>query len=200
MTDSGISIGLSGNLSVRCEQGFLITPSGMEYDRLIPADIVLMDLDGKAGGNRKPSSEWRFHRDIYRHRADAGAIVHAHPVHCTALACARQGIPAFHYMVSVAGGKNIRCAGYATFGTQALSDNILLAIKDRTACLMANHGLLCLAADLPAALSMAIEIEHLAHTYNLCRASGDVTLLDDEEMKRVLKKFENYGDRAQEGQ
>ena len=165
MNASCINRGTSGNLSVRMDGGFLITPAAMNYSELVPEDIVAMNLEGQWEDSVKPSSEWRFHRDIYRHRADARAIVHAHPVFCTTLACLGMPIPAFHYMVAIAGGRDIRCAAYAMFGTQELSNHVLAALTDRKACLMANHGLLCLEHDLPRALALAIEIEQLAQAY-----------------------------------
>ena len=192
MNVSGINQGTSGNLSVRMDGGFLITPSGVNYAELAPEDIVAMNLKGEWGGSIKPSSEWRFHRDIYRHRADALAILHAHPVFCATLACLGRPIPAFHYMVAVAGGRDIRCAAYATFGTQELSDQVLSALTDRKACLMANHGLVCLEQDLPRALALAIEIEHLAQVYHQCLAVGEPVILDDGEMENVLERFKDY--------
>lgn len=193
MNASGINQGTSGNLSVRYDGGMLITPSGMAYATLQADDIVFVDAGGKHHGCRKPSSEWRIHQDIYRARPDAGAILHAHPAECTALACMHLAIPAFHYMVAVAGGHDIRCAPYATFGSQALSDNVLQALRGRKACLMANHGMVCLQDGLGRALSLAIEVEHLAKTYRNCLAIGQPVILDDEEMNRVLLKFKSYG-------
>ena len=193
MNRRGINQGTSGNLSVRHGEGMLITPSGLPYDRLEAGDIVMVEDSGEYAGSRKPSSEWRIHRDVYRARTDAGAILHAHPVHCAALACLGRPIPAFHYMVAIAGGRDIRCSPYATFGSQELSDQVLIALRDRRACLMANHGLLCLAGDLVGALALAVEIEQLARTYLQCLSVGDPTILEDAEMERVLTKFENYG-------
>jgi L-fuculose-phosphate aldolase len=194
MNRCGLNQGTSGNLSARHEDGLLITPSGVPYADLGPDDIVFMDLaSGDWAGPRPPSSEWRFHRDVYRARSDAQAILHAHPVHCAALACLRSGIPAFHYMVAAAGGRDIRCAPYATFGTQELSDHAVAALAGRRACLMANHGLLCLAGDLPGALALAVEVETLAHSYLQCLAAGEPVLLDDAEMDRVIEKFKSYG-------
>lgn len=193
MNASGLNQGTSGNLSVRCDDGMLITPSGMDYAGLVDDDIVWMDLAGNCRGSRKPSSEWRFHAAIYAHRAEARAILHAHPVNCAALACLGKGIPAFHYMVAIAGGKDIRCAEYATFGTAELSDNVINAMEDRKACLMAHHGLTCLSENLPGALALAIEIEQLAEVYSRILAMGDAEILDDSEMAIVLKKFSSYG-------
>lgn len=197
MNDSGINLGTSGNLSVRSKDGMLITPSGMPYDALVPQDIVFMDLDGSGQGVRKPSSEWRFHLDIYRQRIDANAVVHAHPAFCATLACLNRDIPAFHYEVALAGGNNIRCAPYATFGTQALSDNVLLALRDRKACLIANHGLVCLERDLPSALAMAQRVEQLARMYCQCLQIGEPVILSDQEMGVMVEKFSTY--RRQDG-
>jgi len=193
MNASGLNQGTSGNLSTRCGEGFLITPSGMDYAGLVTDDLVEMDLDGNPRGAREPSSEWRFHAAIYRHRPEANAVLHAHPVHCSALACLGKGIPAFHYMVAVAGGRDIRCAEYATFGTPALSDNVVKALEGRKACLMAHHGLTCFETDLPRALALAVEVENLAQVYCRILAIGDARVLDDDEMDRVLDKFRSYG-------
>jgi len=193
MNCCSINQGTSGNLSIRHESGMLITPSGMAYSTLAPDDIVFVDGNGEHHGPRKPSSEWRIHHDIYKARTDAGAILHAHPTDCAALACLNKPIPAFHYMVAVAGGRDIRCAPYATFGTQALSNHVLDALQDRKACLMANHGLICLAGNLDQALALAIEVEQLAQTYIVSLSVGNPVILDDEEMDRVLLKFKSYG-------
>jgi len=193
MNASGINRGTSGNLSVRSDGGFLITPSGLNYTEMAPVDIVEMNLEGECAGSHNPSSEWRIHRDIYREREDARAILHAHPVNCATLACLGKPIPAFHYMVAVAGGKDIRCAAYATFGTQRLSEHVLAALTGRKACLMANHGLVCLEHDLQRALALAFEIEQLAKAYYQCLTVGEPVILDDAEMEIVLKKFSSYG-------
>lgn len=193
MNASGLNQGTSGNLSVRSESGMLITPSGMDYQTISMDDIVWMDFDGRFKGARKPSSEWRFHAAIYQNRLEAQAILHAHPLHCAALACLGKGIPAFHYMVAVAGGKNIRCAGYATFGTTELSENVIEALENRKACLMAHHGLTCFAEDLSQVLSLAQEVEHLAAVYSRVLSMGEPELLDDAEMAAVLEKFSSYG-------
>jgi L-fuculose-phosphate aldolase len=197
MNRSGLNRGTSGNLSVRSGEGMLITPSGLPYDTLGEDDIVYLEDGGdeqpNSAGQRKPSSEWRIHRDVYRARPDAQAILHAHPAYSMALACLRRPLPAFHYMVAVAGGRDIRCAEYATFGSQALSDHVLQALENRRACLMANHGIIALAGDLAGALSLALEIEQLACSYLQCLAAGEPVLLDDAEMDRVLEKFKTYG-------
>jgi len=197
MNRTGLNRGTSGNLSVRTGGAMLITPSGLPYEQMCAADIVRAEIDDAPepvfDGRRKPSSEWRIHFDIYRNRPDAQAVLHAHPVHCTAVACLRRPLPPFHYMVAVAGGRDVRCAPYATFGSQELSEHVLAALHDRRACLMANHGLLCLAPDLRAALALAVEIEQLARSYLECLAVGEPVILDDAEMARVLEKFRGYG-------
>lgn len=193
MNASGLNQGTSGNLSIRCDDGFLITPTGMDYAGLATDDIVSMKLDGNSRGKRKPSSEWRFHAAIYRHRPEARAVLHAHPVNCSTLACLNKGIPAFHYMVAAAGGKDIRCAAYATFGTPELSDRVIEALEGRKACLMAHHGLTCFEKDLPRVLALAVEVEHLANVYCRILAIGDAQILSDDEMHRVLEKFRTYG-------
>lgn len=193
MNTSGLNQGVSGNLSVRCDEGMLITPSAMDYAGLSPDDIVWMDFEGNHEATRKPSTEWRFHAAIYQHHAQANAILHAHPVSCTALACLGKGIPAFHYMVAVAGGKDIRCAEYATFGTGELSEHVLKALQGRKACLMAHHGLICFENDLPRTLSLAVEVEHLATVYGRILGMGEADILSDSQMIEVLEKFSNYG-------
>lgn len=193
MNNSGLNQSASGNLSVRCEGGFLITPSGMDYAGLSTDDIVLMDFDGGSQDKRNPSSEWRFHAAIYQNREEANAVLHAHPVSCATLACMGKGIPAFHYMIAVAGGRNIRCAEYATFGTRELSKHVLKALENRKACLMAHHGLTCFEKDLPGALALAIEIENLATVYSRILSIGEASILSGKEMDVVLEKFRSYG-------
>jgi L-fuculose-phosphate aldolase len=197
MNQAGINQGTSGNLSVRFGTGMLITPSGIPYSTLSAGDIVYVDAAGVCEGLRQPSSEWRIHFDIYQSREDAQAILHAHPTECVALACMNRPIPAFHYMVAIAGGRDIRCAPYATFGTQALSNHVLDALRDRMVCLMANHGLVCLGKELDKVLSLAIEVEQLAKSYLRCLSVETPVLLDDEEMDRVLLKFKSYGVQSQ---
>jgi len=190
----GLTHGTSGNISLRRDQRqFFISPTGMAYDALESEDIALMDVDGRWFGRSRPSSEWRFHRDIFKARADVGAIVHTHSRSATALACTGRAIPAFHYMVAVAGGTDIRCAPYHTFGTQELSDAALAALKGRTACLLANHGVIAVGANLAAALRLAGEVENLAAQYSAALALGQVRILDDLEMQRVIEKFRTYG-------
>jgi L-fuculose-phosphate aldolase len=193
----GLNQGTSGNVSVRSREGFLITPSGQNMAALTADDMVEMGMDGgvvgEVVGAGKPSSEWRFHRDIYAAFPEAEAVVHAHSPFAVALACLRRDIPAFHYMVAMAGGVDIRCAAYATFGTQALSDVVLLALQDRRACLMANHGLLAWGRNLPAALALANEVEALCGQYLRACQIGEPVLLSHVEMQEVLEKFKDYG-------
>ena len=194
LTRRGLTYGTSGNVSVRCAgQRFFVSPSGMDYEFLEPEDVPLVDLDGRWFGRRRPSSEWRFHRDIFKSRHDVGAIVHTHSPRATALACTGRGIPAFHYMVAVAGGRDIRCAPYHAFGTQELSAAALVALRDRKACLLANHGVIATGADLAAAISLAGEVENLALQYAAALSLGEVRILDDAEMCRVVEKFRTYG-------
>jgi L-fuculose-phosphate aldolase len=194
LTRRGLTHGTSGNVSVRCdERRFFISPSGMDYELLQADDVPLMDVDGRWFGRRRPSSEWRFHRDIFESRPDVAAVVHTHSPQATALACTGRGIPAFHYMVAVAGGCDIRCAPYHAFGTQELSDAALAALKDRKACLLANHGIIAIGANLPTAVALAGEIENLALQYCAALALGNVRILEDEEMGRVVEKFRTYG-------
>lgn len=194
--------GRAGNVSARLGDGFMITPSGVAPDALAPADLVFVEFDGTHDGTdrgRRPSSEWRFHRDIYAARPETRAIVHGHPPFATALACHRKAIPAFHYMIAVAGGHDIRCAEYATFGTQALSDSVLAALAERSACLLANHGAIALGCDLDDALERAVAVEELAEQYWRALQLGDPVILPDDEMARVIEKFRGYGRNAQTG-
>jgi len=193
MNELRINRGRSGNVSARTGRGFLITPTGLPYEETAPEDIAVMTLAGHASGPRQPSSEWRFHRDIYAARHDVGAIVHTHSTFATTLACLGRDIPAFHYMVAVAGGKDIRCAGYATFGTQALSDRALAALDGRNACLLANHGMIAVGGTLADALELAVEVEALAEQYWRTLQTGNANLLSDAEMDVVLEKFKSYG-------
>ncbi|MGE0385725.1 MAG: class II aldolase/adducin family protein [Gammaproteobacteria bacterium] len=190
----GLSQGKTGNLSCRDGGGFLITPTGVRYEVLTPAMIVAMDMEGAAAaGALVPSSEWRFHRDIYLARPDIGAIVHVHSPYATALACANRSIPAFHYMVAVAGGDSIPLAPYATFGTQALSDHVVRALRERLACLLANHGMIAAGADLDAAFERAEAIEELARHYWLALQAGTPVVLGEAQMQDVLERFKTYG-------
>lgn len=193
MNAQGINRGKSGNVSARIDDGFLITPSALPYEETKPRDIVAVDRAGNAVGGRKPSSEWRFHRDIYAARAEVAAIVHTHSPFATTLACLERPIPPFHYMVAVAGGADIRCAPYAMFGTQTLSDHAVAALDGRRACLLAHHGMIAVGASLGSALALAVEVETLAEMYWRAMAVGEPTLLSDDEMARVVARFDSYG-------
>lgn len=192
LAQRGLTHGTSGNVSVRRDADtFFISPTGVPYEQL--DDIPIMDFAGRWYGQRRPSSEWRFHRDILKERPDVNAIVHTHSKYAVALACTGRGIPAFHYMVAIAGGADIRCAPYATFGSQALSDHAVSALKDRKACLLANHGVIATGPDLPSALRLAGEVENLAAQYCAALAAGTPILLSDPEMAKVLDQFRTYG-------
>jgi L-fuculose-phosphate aldolase len=193
MNASGINRGTAGNVSARYQEGFLITPSGLPYDLCTPRQLARVGLDGVVVGAGKPSSEWRFHRDIYAARAEIGAIVHTHSPCATSLACLGQPIPAFHYMVAAAGGADIRVAAYATFGSQELSDHALAALEGRMACLLDRHGVIATGSDCSRALALAAEVENLAEMYCRVLALGEPRVLDTEEMARVLEKFRSYG-------
>lgn len=191
---TGLSCGKSGNVSVLTEGGFLITPTGIAYDEMLARDIVELDTEGMIiKGRLQPSSEWHIHRDIYVSRVEVNAIVHVHSPYATAIACTRQDIPAFHYMVAVAGGDSIRCAEYATFGTEALSKNAIAALKGRYACLLANHGMITLGEDIQSAFNLALQVEDLAKQYWLSSQFGEPVILDEEEMRINLEKFKTYG-------
>lgn len=193
MNAQGLNQGTSGNVSLRDGDGFLVTPSGVPYDGMTPEQVVRMDPEGGFEGDWVPSSEWRMHRDIYRARPEAGAVVHVHSTHATALSCLRREVPAFHYMVAVAGGDSLRCADYATFGTQALSDAMLAALEGRTACLLANHGQIAFGPTLDRALWLAGEVEALCRQYAVARSLGDPVVLGETEMAEVLERFGSYG-------
>ena len=195
MNASGINQGTSGNVSVRVENGFLITPTSLPYDRMSPDDLIRMAFDGTFDGPRRPSSEWRFHRDILAARPDVNVVLHCHSVYATSIAVHHRTIPSFHYMVGVAGGATIRCAPYATFGTQALSDAAIAALVDRKACLLGQHGQISLGVTLAAALWLAIEVETVARMYVQALAMGEPPVLDDAEMDRVLEQMRrmSYG-------
>ena len=189
----------SGNISLRSNEddkdGYLITPSGKKYETLKPEDIVFMGLNAEVVNNdsaNKPSSEWRFHRDIYINKKDAQAIVHAHSPHATAVSSHGKSIPPFHYMIALAGGEDIKCAEYATFGTEDLSKNIIKALKKRTACLMSNHGQVAFGKNLEEAFELAQEIENICQQYIIALKIGQPKILSFEEMKKVLSKAKNY--------
>ena len=193
MNALGLNQGTSGNLSARSRDGFLVTPTSLPYDAMAPGDLVPMAFDGSHEGARRPSSEWRFHRDILRERPDVDAVLHAHAVYATTLACHHRAIPAFHYMVAVAGGPTIRCAPYATFGTQALSDHALAALEGRRACLLGQHGMIALGSTPAAALALAVEVETLARLYVQALVLGEPPVLPDDEIARVMAQMRGLG-------
>lgn len=196
MQASGINQGTSGNLSVRIPGGMLITPSSLPYEQMQPTDLVALDLKGEplfipADGRpqRRPSSEWRLHADVLASRPEVQAVLHCHSIHATALACHGRDIPPFHYMTAVAGGHDIRCAPYATFGTQELSDGVVQALEGRLACLMAQHGQVAVGPTLDKALALAVEVETLARIYLQALALGEPPLLSAEQMEQVRHQF-----------
>ncbi len=194
MEPRGLTRGTSGNVSVRVPEGMLVTPSAVPYHAVAPADLVLLDLEGavlESTGHR-PSTEWRVHARILATRPDVGSVLHAHPLYCTTLACHGLHIPAFHYMVAVAGGDSIRCAPYATFGSPELADLALTALEDRLACLLANHGMLAVGPSPAEALALAVEVEALAAQYWHALQLGEPVLLDAAEMDRVMEAFRRY--------
>lgn len=190
---AGLNRGTAGNVSLRSGDGYYITPTGMPYDTLVAEDIPLMAFDGSHRGRRKPSSEWRFHHDLYTSRPEFGAVLHAHSPFAVSLACLRRAIPPFHYMIARFGGDSIRCADYALFGSQELSANALAAMEDRKGCLLANHGLLVAGRDLDEALALAVELEELCEQYWRACQLGEPVLLSAAEMAAVLEKFAGYG-------
>jgi L-fuculose-phosphate aldolase len=198
----GINQGTSGNVSARFQEGLLITPSGVQARELDEKQIVWLPLDVTDDAEilriERPSSEWRIHRDILRARGDVHAVVHTHSIAATALAIHGRDIPALHYMVAAAGGKSIRCAPYAVFGSQQLSDHALAALEDRRACLLAHHGVIALGDDLARAVWLAHEVEVLAKQYLLALQIGAPPLLSDQQMEEVLEKFKTYGKRNTE--
>jgi L-fuculose-phosphate aldolase len=196
MASAGLNKGTSGNASVRlpagATPGLLVTPSGRQPDTLTPDDLVVIRDDGRAEGTLEPSSEWRLHLDVYAAFPDAGAVLHAHSAFATALACQRAEIPSFHYLLALFGGSTIRCADYATFGTQALSDAAVAALQGRRACLLANHGMLVHGRDLDHALLLAVQLEMLSEQYWRSRVLGPPVLLNDAEMADATAQFARY--------
>ena len=202
LNSSNLSPLRSGNISIRTEQkgkkGFLITPSGIKYDQLKEESIVFLELDEKLNNDKisneslNPSSEWRFHQDIYINKHDALAIVHAHSPHATAVSAHGKNIPAFHYMVALAGGDDIKCAEYATFGTTELSQNMLVALEKRKACLMSNHGQVAFGKNLDEAFELAQEVENICHQYINTIKLGKPKILSFEEMNKILEKTKSY--------
>ena len=194
MESRGINQGTSGNLSIRYKNSFLITPSSISYNDMTPEDIVEMDWEGRFTG-KQPSSEWRFHRDILKSRNDINVVLHCHSINATSLSCHNRNIPAFHYIVGLAGGNNIRCAKYATFGSQELANNVLVAIKNRLACLLGHHGMICIGKTLKQALMLGCEVEAIAKMYIKALSIGNTDILSKEEMDKVVKRMErmSYG-------
>ena len=190
---AGLNKGTAGNVSVRDSDGFLITPTGLAYDTLTPDDIPGMAFDGTWTGTRKPSSEWRFHRDLYASRPEVGAVLHAHSPFAVSLACLRRDLPPFHYMIARFGGDTVRCADYALFGSADLSTAAMRAMAGRKGCLLANHGLLVAGRDLDEALALAVELEELCEQYWRASQLGRPVLLTSEEMGAVLERFRTYG-------
>ncbi|MGA7594826.1 MAG: class II aldolase/adducin family protein [Gallionella sp.] len=193
LDESGLNRGTSGNLSARFRDGMLITPSGMGAEGLTEDDIVFVQMDGTSRGRWQPSSEWLFHRDILAQRAEFGAVVHTHSTAATALACLRRDIPPFHYMIALLGGDTIRCANYATFGSQQLSDNALAALTDRKACLLANHGMIAAGTDLAEAYRNTVEVESLGEMYLRALQAGEPVLLSAAEFRDAQNRFAGYG-------
>ncbi|GMU43753.1 MAG: class II aldolase/adducin family protein [Xanthomonadales bacterium] len=192
LVDARLNVGTAGNVSVRCEGGLLITPSGRHPRELEAVDMVRLTLDGSVLGAGKPSSEWRFHCALYRVRPDAGAIVHMHSPYATTLSCQRRDLPAFHYSVARFGGGDVRCAPYAVFGSVELSEAVVVAMQDRSACLMANHGATLIGRDLATVLADAIEFEYLCELYWRTLQGGQPVLLDTKQMREVELRFRNY--------
>ena len=193
MNRLGINQGTSGNISLRHKDGMLITPTATPYDSMKAEDIVFMKLDGALDAKQRPSSEWRFHCDILKSRPDVNAVVHAHPPFCTIIAIMGLEIPPIHYMVACAGGENIRCAPYATFGTEELSHHAVTALEGRSACLLAHHGMIAVGPSLPKAMWLAVEVETLARQYHGCLQLGTPPLLSKAEIEKVRARMAGYG-------
>jgi L-fuculose-phosphate aldolase len=193
MNALGINQGTSGNISLRHGDGMLITPTSTPYEAMKPEQIVYMHLDGNHDPAQRPSSEWRFHRDILKARPEVQAIVHAHPPYSTMLAIMGMEIPPVHYMVAVAGGDTIRCAPYATFGTQELSEHAVRALEGRLACLLEHHGMIAIGPSLAKAMWLAVEVETLARQYHGCLQIGTPPLLSKEEIEKVRLRMAGYG-------
>jgi len=203
LCDLGLNRGASGNVSIRVSNddgqvGFLITPSGMTIDKMTSADMVWMDFAGNAVGERQPSSEWRFHLDILQQKPEVNAVIHTHSMFATTLSTLRRDIPAFHYMIALAGGDSIRCAPYALFGSQQLSDYALLALQNRKACLLANHGMIAVGDSLEKALYITQEVETLCEQYLRALPVSEPHILSQQEMLEVLDRFKSYGVWAKE--
>ncbi len=196
MNRLGINKGTSGNISVRHGDGFLISPTGIPYEKLHPEHVVAMTWDATYEGEVQPSSEWRFHRDILQARPDLNAVVHTHSTHATALSILGKDIPAIHYVIAAAGGSTIRCAPYELFGTQELADRVVAALQDRRACLLAHHGVIAGHATLARAMALAVTVEELARQYLLCLPLGEPPILSDDQIAEALVKFKTYGQQS----
>ncbi|MGC1552072.1 MAG: class II aldolase/adducin family protein [Bradyrhizobium sp.] len=193
MNRLGINQGTSGNISLRHGDGMLITPTSTPYDTMLADQIVFMKLDSAPDAGQRPSSEWRFHRDILKARGEVNAVVHAHPPYSTMLAIMGKEIPPVHYMIACAGGDSIRCARYATFGTEELSRHAVTALEDRSACLLAHHGLIAVGASLAKAMWLAVEVETLARQYHGCLQIGTPPHLSKAEIENVRARMAGYG-------
>ncbi|WP_027566574.1 class II aldolase/adducin family protein [Bradyrhizobium sp. URHA0013] len=193
MNALGINQGTSGNISVRHVDGLLVTPTSVPYDAMTPDQIVFMAMDGSHAPTQKPSSEWRFHRDILKARPEINAVVHVHPTYCTILAIMGREIPPVHYMIAAAGGDSIRCAPYATFGTAELSEHAVRALEGRLACLLDHHGMIAIGKSVDKAMWLAVEVETLARQYHGCLQIGEPPLLSSAEIERVRQRMSGYG-------
>ena len=189
----GLNTGSSGNVSQRSGSGLLITPTGVTAQTVSSTGLVQVSLDGAVQGSGAPSSEWEMHAGIYAAYPEAGAVVHTHADCCTALACLGEDLPPFHYMVVGFGGEDVRCAPYATFGTPALAASAVAALRGRTACLLANHGMICHGRDPAAALATALALETLVRQYLLARSAGSPRLLDRAELAAARDRYSSYG-------
>ncbi len=200
MNATGLNQGTSGNISARFGNDMIITPSGVPYEQLEPTDLAKMSLsddsDEAWDGPCKPSSEWRFHKDILQSKPGLNAIVHTHSMFATIVSISRSNIPACHYMIAAFGGNDVVCANYETFGTAALSDSIIKAMENRTACLLANHGMIAAGTDLDNAMWSAVELETLSQQYYYAKLAGDMVILPDDEMERVVERFKDYGQKT----
>ena len=192
LEEKNLNIGSEGNVSIRSEKGFYISPSAIHPDKLKISDIPYISFEGKQTGGKKPSSEWMMHLLIYRERSDIKAITHSHSMWSTSLSCLRKKIPSFHYMVAEFGGNDIKCSKYATFGTNLLAKNVLLALNERKGCLMANHGQLTTGKSIEESISLCESLEKLSKQFFLCKLTGQVKLLNKKEMKEVIHLFRNY--------
>ncbi len=193
MDASGMNTGTTGNISLRIEGGMLITPTGIPSPILRPEQMVTMRFDGSWDGALRPSSEWEMHAEIYKAFPEAGAVVHAHPDHCVALSCLREPMPLFHYMVAGFGGDDVRCSDYALFASSDLARAAVVALQDRSACLLANHGMIAFGKDLDTALARTVKLETLARQYLIARAAGTPVLIENSEIPAIRGRYKTYG-------